>query len=511
MPPLRIADLPRPARHSIGGRGPRDPHHLRRGSGQGIQRPGPSMLKATETLPQSETPSGKKEGHWKSGSVYLWIVAAGNITFFHATEPFREGRPTDLTRTDINGVMFAEELIGGARREGRKFLQYNYDDPTIEGDEDTGSPKLGYAVSIPVFDTGQKAVIGSGVYLGTGGAASDTDAITKAWLARFGRTVTDQVVDAVTGRLEAPRRGWGERDAGRAGPAVLDAGRLGRSGVRQVTTGSRTAHPSRRRGTRRRCAAGWPSPGRNRSTARRASSPGRSRSATSSQARPSALSAQAGGAGGGFASIWGRGRSRRLTGAKGDLALDGTVTTGLIGADWASAPGVGTLDGGAGHRAFHRVGRLQRGQLHERQLRRRGGGNADRSLPLCGGEPERAALGVGRGGARHGRGDDAARRKRGAECRPHDEHGRGRDAQRVVAAGEWRRARARGQGRRALQPYLLGGGADGGWQSRGGRGQRQPGARRDRGLAAVCRFRIAVRRRRGWCERHPVLRDRAAP
>ena len=74
------------------------------------------------------------------------------------------------------------------------------------GDEDTGSPKLGYAVSIPVFDTGQKAVIGSGVYLGTGGATLDTDAITKAWLARFGRTVTDQVVDAVTGRLEAPRR-----------------------------------------------------------------------------------------------------------------------------------------------------------------------------------------------------------------------------------------------------------------------------------------------------------------
>jgi len=105
-------------------------------------------------------------GHWKAGSVYLWIVAAGNITFFHATEPFREGKATDLTRTDVNGVKFAEELIGGARREGQKFLEYNYDDPTIEGDEDTGSPKLGYAVSIPVFKTGQKAVIGSGVYLG---------------------------------------------------------------------------------------------------------------------------------------------------------------------------------------------------------------------------------------------------------------------------------------------------------------------------------------------------------
>ena len=70
-----------------------------------------------------------------------------------------------MTRTDVNGVRFAEELIGGARREGRKFLRYHYDDTTIVGDEDTGSPKLGYAVSFPVPDTDQKGVIGSGIYL----------------------------------------------------------------------------------------------------------------------------------------------------------------------------------------------------------------------------------------------------------------------------------------------------------------------------------------------------------
>ena len=169
-------------------------------------------------MPQSETPSGKKEGDWKSGSVYLWIVAAGNITFFHATEPFREGRATDLTRTDVNGVMFAEELIGGARREGRKFLRYHYDDPSIEGDEDTGSPKLGYAVRIPVFATGQFAVIGSGVYLGADGATLDTDAVPKAWLARFGRTVGSQVTDAVSARLGAGLSPGDARDA--RGPAA---------------------------------------------------------------------------------------------------------------------------------------------------------------------------------------------------------------------------------------------------------------------------------------------------
>ena len=105
-------------------------------------------------------------GDWKSGSVYLWVVSGGGIILFHATEPFREGKPTDLTRTDINGLRFAEELIEGARREGQKFVEYYYDDPTIEGDEDTGSPKLGYAVSFSLPNSEQKGVIGSGIYLG---------------------------------------------------------------------------------------------------------------------------------------------------------------------------------------------------------------------------------------------------------------------------------------------------------------------------------------------------------
>ena len=104
-------------------------------------------------------------GDWKSGSIYLWVVSAGGVTLFHGSEPYREGKLTDMVRTDSKGVKIAEELIGGARREGRKFLQYHYDNPAIEGDEETGSPKLGYAVSFSVPNTDQKAVIGSGIYL----------------------------------------------------------------------------------------------------------------------------------------------------------------------------------------------------------------------------------------------------------------------------------------------------------------------------------------------------------
>ena len=104
-------------------------------------------------------------GDWKSGSIYLWVVSGGGVTLFHGSEPYREGKPTDMVRTDSQGIKIAEELIGGARREGRKFLRYHYDNPAIEGDEETGSPKLGYAVSFPVPNTDQKVVIGSGIYL----------------------------------------------------------------------------------------------------------------------------------------------------------------------------------------------------------------------------------------------------------------------------------------------------------------------------------------------------------
>ena len=104
-------------------------------------------------------------GDWKSGSIYLWVVSGGGVTLFHGSEPWREGKPTDMWRTDSQGIQIAQELIVGARREGRRFLRYHYDNPAIVGDEETGSPKLGYAVSFPVPNTDQRGVIGSGIYL----------------------------------------------------------------------------------------------------------------------------------------------------------------------------------------------------------------------------------------------------------------------------------------------------------------------------------------------------------
>ena len=311
-------------------------------------------------------------GDWKSGSIYLWVVSGGGVTLFHATEPFREGKPTDMTRTDVNGVRFAEELIGGARREGRRFLEYYYDDPTIVGDEDTGSPKFGYAVSFAVPNSEQKAVIGSGIYIRTTGAS---------WLTRFGREVAEQVLDGISDRIRGHRAPgftgrvaglslafgdagdqadgggtsggsalspWqrtlgglaaslggfagsgGGADLGPGGAFGLGAG-LGPSGGYGGGPGS-VAGPGG--------ATGMGHGGASIAHARYVPGPGGGMHA----ARDPLAGLLAGSAfgftgeedeGGGSFAVWGRGAYTSFSGLDGRISLDGGVTTGLVGTDYA--------------------------------------------------------------------------------------------------------------------------------------------------------------------------------
>jgi len=110
----------------------------------------------------------EKGGPWRAGSIHPWLAGSRSITLFHAAERFREGKPTDMERVDSNGLPFPRLLIGGALREGRKFLRYHYDDPEVEGDEDTGSPKFGYATSFNAPKSDRKVVVGSSIYLKAG-------------------------------------------------------------------------------------------------------------------------------------------------------------------------------------------------------------------------------------------------------------------------------------------------------------------------------------------------------
>ena len=103
--------------------------------------------------------------YWKAGSVYLWVVSPRGINLFHGTDSDLEGRPANMDRVDINGVRFVHELVTGARtKEEGQFVRYFFDDPTVEGDEETGSPKLGYAKGFQVPNSDQKLIVGSGIF-----------------------------------------------------------------------------------------------------------------------------------------------------------------------------------------------------------------------------------------------------------------------------------------------------------------------------------------------------------
>ena len=69
---------------------------------------------------------------------------------------------------DANGVKILQEFIAVAA-EGGGYVEYLWPDPLVEGDEETGSPKVGYG--IPYSALGQDFVLGSGFYPGSASTA----------------------------------------------------------------------------------------------------------------------------------------------------------------------------------------------------------------------------------------------------------------------------------------------------------------------------------------------------
>ena len=100
------------------------------------------------------------DGTWRDGDVYLYISEPDGTFVFHGVNPSLEGQ--NLIRfTDLNGVMYVKELLDAAQG-GGGFVEYYFDDPTVTGDEELGSPKVGYA-ELMVAD-GRELVMGSGIY-----------------------------------------------------------------------------------------------------------------------------------------------------------------------------------------------------------------------------------------------------------------------------------------------------------------------------------------------------------
>ena len=99
-----------------------------------------------------------RTGKWKEGPIYIFITGYDGTSFFHGAVAAREGT-NNIDQEDSNGVMVVQELIAAAKS-GGGFVEYLWDNPAIEGADE--SPKVSYAAPIEIL--GESYYIGAGLY-----------------------------------------------------------------------------------------------------------------------------------------------------------------------------------------------------------------------------------------------------------------------------------------------------------------------------------------------------------
>ena len=186
--------------------------------------------------------------------------------------------------------------------------------PVLDDDHDEGAETLTLTLSSP-----SGAVIEDGEATGT---ITNSDTMPRAWLARFGRTVAEQVLDAVGARIEG--RTDAESRVTLGGQEVLlDAAWPEGDGTFPGAESLYADLPERHAGLREK--DGGPLP--------------RTVSFGELLLGSSFHMASAGGVDGsrsGRWSLWGRGARSSFSGREDALTLEGDVTTGFVGADYES-------------------------------------------------------------------------------------------------------------------------------------------------------------------------------
>ncbi len=212
---------------------------------------------------------------------------------------------------------------------------YTADSGTLTFASDETSKTVAVAVLDDSHDEGNETLTvtlsnPSGAYLADSeatGTIENTDHMPQAWLSRFGRTVAEQVLDAVEERIRsAPQAGVQVTVAGqRIGAAQApDADALEEAEAQARLEGFSTW--LRGEACRDDPGAGGDCPARTRS---REVTPRDLLTGTSF-----ALTTGADGIGGGLVSLWGRGAVSSFDGREDELSLSGEVTGALLGADW---------------------------------------------------------------------------------------------------------------------------------------------------------------------------------
>ena len=107
----------------------------------------------------------RPEGEWRHGGVYVFVHTMALTSFFHAVNPGVEG--LDRSRLeDVNGVRITQELRAAAAA-GGGYVEYRYDNPAVEGDEETGSPKVSYGTTVTIGS--EPMLIGAGFHIDESG------------------------------------------------------------------------------------------------------------------------------------------------------------------------------------------------------------------------------------------------------------------------------------------------------------------------------------------------------
>ena len=233
------------------------------------------------------------------GAELAFVVSLDRAHHAAVTVDYATGDGTAKADEDYTGT---EGTLVFAAGETEKTVSVAVIDDAHDEGEETVVLKLSNAVGARIEDGEATGII------------ENSDAMPGAWLSRFGRTVAEQVLDAVEGRMRAPRT----------------PGAQARVAGRRVGGGAAGFEEARERARLDDHAAWWHG---GESEAERSGVETR-------PVRPrelllgSSFSLSADGAGG-SASMWGEAAVSRFDAREGALSLDGEVASGLFGVEWA--------------------------------------------------------------------------------------------------------------------------------------------------------------------------------
>ena len=289
---------------------------------------------ATVTVTDDDAPAPSlsvDDATVKEGEGLMWFTirlsapSEGPVSVSYRT---RESTPVSA-QSNVDYLAGSWDIHFRAGETEKRVWVYIYDDSHDE-EAETFEFVLWSASGAPIADA-----------VGVGTIVND-DPMPAAWLARFGRTVAEQALDGIAGRMAAPRTaGMQGTLAGQAlsfGPAASDGNAgpghavagspdLGRTGSLALADVARRFdnHSGRLGNGGFGNASGF------------GGMPLQSRTMTARDAllgSSFSLTGEADASGGSMA-FWGRAAQGRFDGREGTFSLDGEVTTGMLGADYA--------------------------------------------------------------------------------------------------------------------------------------------------------------------------------